>query len=98
MIVCLMYIYNKNCFRVKIETYHLSVGVIMRYKSRYHFLYKIVKINVIRLKKLAIKELLIMCVDKNLQKCHFIIISISVKYKEQLVIISIKSGIPWLIL
>lgn len=37
-----------------------------------------------------------MCADKNVQQCHPIIGDMSVNYKEQIVIMGIKSGIQCL--
>lgn len=49
----------------------------------------------IALEKAAIKGLLIRFANKNMQKCYPIIIIININYKQQVVIISIKSGMQY---
>ena len=51
----------------------------------------------IALKKTAIKGLLIMYKDRNLQKCYLIIVGFSVNYKKQVMIIDNKSDMQCLI-
>ena len=93
LIVGLISIYKEDCLKVKIEIYHQIIGVITKYKSKCHFLYKVIWLNVTALEKVAIKGLLMIWIDENMQKCHPIITSISINYKEQVMITSIKSGI-----
>ena len=52
--------------------------------------------NIIALKNVAVKGLLMMCANRNVWECHLIVASMSIDYKEQVVIISIKSGMQYL--
>ncbi len=92
MIVGLIPIHKRDSLEVKMEIYHQTMGVITRCKSKCHILHKMIWLNVTALEKAAIKSLLMMCTDRNVRQCYPIIASISVDYKEQVVITGIKSS------
>lgn len=51
MMVCLIFIHEKNFHKVKIEIYYLTIGVITKCSSNCHILHKIIQPNIIKFKK-----------------------------------------------
>lgn len=92
-----MPIYKEEFFNVKIEIYYQTIRVITKYKSNYTILQKKVWPNLTALEKLEIKNLLIICTNKNIQQCYFAIVAINIDYKKQVVMIGIKSDMQYLI-
>ena len=82
MMVGLIFIYKKDFLKVKMEIYYQTIGVIKKCKSKCHVLHKVIWPNIKALEKMAIKGLLIMYLDGNVQKCHPIIVGISIDYKK----------------
>ena len=94
--VGLILIYKEDFFKVKIEIYYQTIRIITKCKSKCHILHKVIQPNITALEKAAIESLLMMYANENMQKCHPIIADMSVDYKEQEVIIDIKSNIQCL--
>lgn len=67
MIVGLIFIHERNSLKVKIKIYYQTMGVIIKYKSNCYVLYKIIQSNVTALEKNIIKNLLMICIDRNIQ-------------------------------
>ena len=95
-------IHKRDLFDVKMEIYHRTMGVITKDKcNNRHSSDKFPSLHfenwqdIIALKSVVGKGLLIMCADRNVWQCHPIIAGMSVDYKEQLVITGIKSGMQY---
>lgn len=78
MIISLIFINKKDFLKAKIKIYYQIIGVIIKYKSNYTFLQKIILPNVTLLEKAAVKNLLMIYADQNIQQFYSIIISIIV--------------------
>lgn len=95
MMVGLISIHKDNLVSVKMEIYHQTMKVITKSMSNHKltninneiwFFYLILGtsdwLDIIALKSIIIKSLLIIYANKNVQKYHFIIADISVNYKK----------------
>lgn len=60
--------------------------VIRKNILKFLFLCIIVSLKIV-LEKTVVENLLIICINKNTWQCHFIIVSISIDYKEQIMIL-----------
>ena len=93
--ISLILIHKGDFFKIKKEIYYQTMGVITKCKSNCHVLHKVILLNVIALEMAAIDNLLIIYANRNMRKYHTIIASMSVNYKEEVVITGIKSGMQY---
>lgn len=82
-------IYKKDIVKVKIEINHQTMKIIKKNIFKSLFLYMIIWLETV-LKKAAVESVLIIYADKSTWQYHPIIVSITINYKEQIVIIDIK--------
>ena len=85
----LIFIYKRDFLKVKLEIYHQMMGMITKdmFKSLF-FIYSSLSKNSVR--KSNNRKPIDNYTNRRIQQYHTIIVSISIDYKEQIVIIDIK--------
>lgn len=91
MMIGLISIYKRDSLKVIIKIYHQPIGTIIKDKFNSLFLCIVFSLR-IALEKMAVKYILMICIDGKIWQFHLIIADINVDYKEQMVIINIKLG------